>query len=169
LEPELTEADAFLKAGRLEDARRSAEQALHAQASVRIQSRAHLILGWVALKEANGRRALDHFSKVQRLRVPPAAVAASFSLLGDEMRALPFWEVAWRESQDPTLLHEWAGALIRAGRADTLVRLPELRTDLAYVCASRTPFLRGAFSEAATFAEQGLEAAPPAALADGAA
>lgn len=165
MEAELVEADTHLREGRLDEARRAAQEVLTRFHSRRLVARANLILGWVALKEANGRLALTHFGQAQGLRIPPSALAASFSLIGDEQRALPFWEVAWSESQDPTVLHEWGGALIRAGRADTLQRLPGLRVDLAYVCAARTPFLRGAFSEAAELAEAGLERAPSAELA----
>src|SRR5690606_11580998 len=165
MEPQLVEADALLREGRLDEARESAQQVLREFHSRRLQARANMILRWDALKEANGRLALTHFGQAQGLRIPPSALAASFSLIGDEQRALPFWEVAWSESQDPTVLHEWAGALIRAGRADTLDRLPGVRIDLAYVCASRTPFLRGAYSEAAEIAETGLEKAPSQELA----
>jgi len=165
LEPELAEADAHLRAGRLEEAQRAAGAALEQAASPRIVSRANLILGWAALKDGQGRRALDHFGRVQGLRVPPQALAASFSLVGDELRALPLWEIAVRESHDATVLHEWAGALIRAGRADVLTQLPGLKMELAYACAVRTLFVRGAFSEAARIAEQGLAAAPVASLA----
>lgn len=165
LEPELEEANAHLRAGRLEEAQRAAGAALDQAKSQRVASRAHLILGWTLLKEGNGRRALDHFSRVQGLRVPAHALAASFSLIGDEARALPLWEIAVRETHDPTVLHEWAGALIRAGRVEVLSQIPGIRMDLAYGCAVSTLFLRGAYSEAARIAEEGLERAPTSALA----
>ena len=95
-------------------------------------------------------------------RIPPHALAGAFSLIGDEARALPLWEVAWQETHDRTVLHEWAGALIRAGRLERAKRLPEVDLGLAATCAGRVLFLRGAFSEAAAVAEQSLQWAPRA-------
>ncbi len=81
-----------------------------------LASRAHHTLGWVALKTGQGRAALDHFSQVQRQPVETQALAAAFSLIGDEGRALPLWEMAWRDTSNRTVMHEYAGSLIRAGK-----------------------------------------------------
>ena len=66
----------------------------------------------MALKEGEGRRALDEFSQVQGRPIEPQAIAAAFSLIGDDARGIPLWEQAARQTRDPTILHEWAGALV---------------------------------------------------------
>ena len=86
--------------------RAGAGEAAHAGA----RQRAHHLLGWVALKEGQGRRALDHFSQVQGQPVEPHALAAAFSLVGDDARALPAVGEAWRDTGDRTVLHESPGA-----------------------------------------------------------
>jgi len=93
------------------------------------------------------------------------ALAAAFSLLGDEHRALTLWELAWRETRDRTVLHEYAGSLIRSERVQQALRLPEVEPEAAFTCAHRTLFIRGAYSEAARIAEEGLAHAPVARLA----
>ena len=45
-----------------------------------LRARIHHLLGWAALKEGEGRRALDEFSQVQNRPIEPQAVAAAFSL-----------------------------------------------------------------------------------------
>ena len=166
LERALREAREALGAGRLEEAHARASAVLEDEACDLVQgSRAHHLLGWVALKQGQGRAALDHFSQVQRQTVEPHAVAAAFSLVGDEPRALALWSRAWEETRDPTILHEYAGSLIRAEQAHHALRLPGVEPEAAFLCAGRPLFLRGAYSEAATLAEAGLVHAPGARLA----
>jgi Zn-dependent protease len=165
-DPALAEAEAHLQAGRLEAAAAAARGVLEGRrAHPASRGRAHLVLGWAALKEGQGRRALEHFSQAGGVRVPPHALAAALSLVGDEGRALPVWEMAWQASRDATVLHEWAGSLLRAGMPERARRLPGVDVASAYACAARVPFLRGAYSEAAALAEQGVAEAPRADLA----
>jgi tetratricopeptide (TPR) repeat protein len=119
----------------------------------------------VALKEGEGRRALDEFSQVQTRPIEPQAVAAAFSLIGDDARAIPLWEQAARHAPDPAILHEWAGALIRQGNVPAAAAIPGVDMATAYGCAERVAFLRGAYSEAARFGEESLAARPSAARA----
>lgn len=125
-----------------------------------LRSRAHHVLGWVAIKRSEGRRALDHFSQVQGQAVEPAALAAAFSLIGDDERSLPLWELGYQQTKDRTVLHEWAGALIRAGRADRARGLPGVDLASAYGCAERVLFLRERYSEAAAAALKRVELRP---------
>lgn len=127
-----------------------------------VRSRAHHVLGWIAIKRGEGRLALDHFSQVQGQAVEPAALAAAFSLIGDDERSLPLWELAFKQTQDRTVLHEWAGALIRAGKVDRARALPGLDLSSAYGCAERVLFLRERFSEAAAAAVKRVELKPTA-------
>ncbi|QSQ23144.1 peptidase M50 [Pyxidicoccus parkwayensis] len=163
----LREAQAALKAGRLDDARRLGAQVLETEEGLtqQLASHAHHLLGWVALKEGHGRPALDHFSQVQGLPVEPHAVAAAFSLVGDDTRAVDWWKQAWQTSGDRTVLHEYAGTLIRLGREQDALRLPGLDPAAAYTCAERVLFIRGAFSEAAAVGEAALRHAPSATIA----
>src|SRR5262249_33939635 len=92
-------------------------------------------------------------------RAPPSR-AAHLSLLGDEPRAVPPWEEAYRPTQDPGVLQEWAGALIRAGRTAEAERLPGVDLASAYAAAEKMAFLRGAFSEAARFGEESFRRRP---------
>lgn len=151
----LASAAAFYKAGHFQEAKRAAEGFLETSSPPRQRSAAHHLLGWIALKEGQGRAALDHFSQVQGQPVEPKALAAAFSLIGDEDRALRLWELAYQQSKDPTLLHEWAGSLIRAGRLEQARALPGVDMSLAYTCAERVLFIRGDFAKAA---EVGLAA-----------
>ena len=128
-----------------------------------VRSGSHHLLGWVALKEGKGRLALDHFSQVgERPRVEPQALAAAFSLVGDEPRALSLWEVAYRETKERTVLHEWAGTLIRAGKVDLARKLPGVDLGLAYTCAQRVLFLRDDYTGAARVGLMGLTERPSA-------
>lgn len=152
----LASAAAFYKSGHFQEAKHAAESILETSSSPpRHRSAAHHLLGWIALKEGQGRPALDHFSQVQGQSVEPKALAAAFSLIGDEERALRLWELAYQQSKDPTLLHEWAGSLIRAGRVEQARTLPGVDMSLAYTCAERVLFIRGDFARAA---EVGLAA-----------
>lgn len=163
----LREGREALKAGRLDEARRLGHLLLESEpaAGPALRSRAHHLLGWVCLKEGKGRPALDHFSQVSGQPVEPHALAAAFSLVGDDARAVPLWEHAWRESQDSTVLHEWAGSLIRAERAGEALRLPGVDPAAAFACAERVLFIRGAYSEAAQVSEAALAHAPSADIA----
>ncbi|QRN99122.1 site-2 protease family protein [Archangium violaceum] len=163
---ELQQAQEALAQGRLDEARQHGLAVLEAEAcTLDLASRAHHLLGWVALKNGQGRTSLDHFAQVQRRPVETHALAAAFSLLGDEPRALSLWELAWQETRDRTVLHEFAGSLIRAGRVQQALRLPGVDPEAAFTCAGRTLFIRGAYSEAARIAEEGLLHAPVARLA----
>jgi Zn-dependent protease len=163
---ELNQARAALDEGRLDEARQRGMGVLEAKASTpELSARAHHLLGWVALKEGQGRLALEHFAQARRQPVETHAVAAAFSLVGDEPRALALWEMAWNETRDRTVLHEYAGSLIRAARVHNALRLPGVEAETAFLCAGRPLFTRGAYSEAAAIAEAGLEHAPAARLA----
>lgn len=131
-----------------------------------LRSRAHVLLGWIALKEGVGRRALDHFSQVQGLEVPPHALAAGFSLIGDEVRAIPLWAMAsQRAPNDQVILHEWAGALIRGGHEATARAIPNIDLVRAFSAAERVHYVRKEFELAAKAAEAGFHEKPNATLA----
>lgn len=153
------------RAGKLDQARQVALGVLETDLPPALSGTAHYLLGWVALKQGEGRRALDHFSQVQGKRIEPHGLAAAFSLIGDETRALPLWELSARETGDRTILHEFAGALIRAGRVEEARRLPQVDLLLAYACAIRVLFLRGDFREAARAGEESLALKPRAEVA----
>ncbi|KFE60605.1 TPR end-of-group domain-containing protein [Hyalangium minutum] len=163
----LQRAQAALAKNQLEEARHLAATVLDSGEALTpdLASRAHHTLGWVALKKGQGRMALDHFSQVQGQPVEPQALAAAFSLIGDEGRALPLWEMAWRDSGDRTVMHEYAGSLIRAGKEPQALRLPQVDPAAAFSCAERVLFIRGAFSEAAAMGERALAYAPSATIA----
>jgi len=158
----LARARELYQQGKLEEAKASAEQVLDSEAGAQVRSKAHHLLGWLAIKEGQGRRALDHFSQVQGQPVEPQALGAAFSLVGDELRAIPFWELAFRESRDATVLHEWAGSLIRADRVDEARKLQGVDPAAAFACAERVFFIRGNFSEAARVGLAALEQYPSA-------
>jgi Zn-dependent protease len=156
-------AQNLYRQGQLPAAKQLAEQALQAATSEpKLRSRIHHLLGWIAVKEGNGREALDHFSQMQGPAVEPQALAAAFSLVGDEARALPLWELAYREHHDPTVLHEWAGALVRDNRLDDARKLPGVDMALAYTCAERVLFIRGQFGAAAQVGLAALQEYPAA-------
>lgn len=158
----LAQAATAMAAGRLDDARRLALSVVDAgeAAGPDAASRAQHLLGWVALKEGKGRAALDHFAQVNRQQVERHAVAAAFSLVGDDARAVTLWEMAWRETNDRTVMHEFAGALIRLGKVPAALRLPGVDPAGAFTCAERTLFIRGAYSEAAAVGEEALHHVP---------
>ncbi len=141
------------------------EVAEAADVPVTLRSRAHVLLGWIALKEGSGRRALDHFAQVQGLEVPPQALAAGFSLIGDEARAIPLWAQAAQAQPDDVVLHEFAGALLRGGREKEARALPGVRMALAYAAAERVCFVRGDFEQAAQLAEAAFREEPQPTLA----
>ena len=163
----LEQAQQALAQNQLPEARRQALSVLEAGETLNpeLASRAHHVLGWVALKDGQGRAALDHFSQVQGHRVEAHALAAAFSLIGDEARALPLWEIAWRETGDRTVMHEYAGSLIRAGKEAQALRLPGVDPAAAFSCAERALFIRGAYSEAAAMGEAALAHVPSPSVA----
>ncbi|AKQ63682.1 peptidase, M50 family [Myxococcus hansupus] len=167
LAEKLREAREALDAGRMDDARRLGASVLEAPEGLTptLASHAHHLMGWIALKEGHGRKALDHFSQVQGLPVEPHAVAASFSLVGDDARAVEWWKQAWQTSSDRTVMHEYAGTLIRMGREAEAMKLPRVDPEAAFSCAERVLFIRGAYSEAAAVGEAALKHAPSATLA----
>ncbi len=167
LAEKLREARVALDAGRMDEARRLGASVLEAPEGLTptLASHAHHLMGWIALKEGHGRKALDHFSQVQGLPVEPHAVAASFSLVGDDARAVEWWKQAWQTSSDRTVMHEYAGTLIRMGREAEAMKLPSVDPEAAFSCAERVLFIRGAYSEAAAVGEAALKHAPSATLA----
>jgi Zn-dependent protease len=158
----LEQAATLYREGDFSGAQRKAEATLEGDLPPSLRARFHHLLGWVALKEGRGREALDHFAQVQGQRVEPHALAAGFSLVGDDARALPLWEHAARETKDKTLLHEWAGALLRLGRTADAERVPGVDLTAAYSCAERVLFIRGEFEHAARMGEAALALAPTA-------
>jgi Flp pilus assembly protein TadD len=75
---------------------------------------------------------------------------------------LPLWELAYAETKDRTVLHEWAGALIRSGRLEDAAKLSGVQLPLAYDCAERVLFIRGEFAQAAKIGLSALEQFPRA-------
>jgi len=149
--------------GQLDPAKQLGEQALEAATSdPKLRSRIHQLLGWIAIKQGDGQVALSHFSQVNGEAIEPQALAAAYSLAGDEARAIPLWERAHGQTHDATVLHEWAGALIRDNRTDDARRLPGVDMSLAYTCAERVLFIRGNFAEAARVGLLALEEHPKA-------
>ncbi|MFT3710173.1 MAG: M50 family metallopeptidase [Archangium sp.] len=131
-----------------------------------LRSRAHVLLGWIALKEGQGRRALDHFSQVQGLEVPPHALAAGFSLIGDETRAIPLWALAQqRAPNDDVIKHEWAGALVRGGFEATARAIAGVDMVRAFSAAERVHYVRKEFEQGAKAAEAAFHERPHATLA----
>lgn len=125
-----------------------------------LRSRAHVLLGWIALKEGSGRRALDHFSQVQGLQVPPHALAAGFSLIGDEHRAIPLWAQAAQAQADEVVLHEYAGALLRGGREAEARLLPGVKMARGFAAAERVHYVRKEYEQAALASEAAFKEEP---------
>jgi Zn-dependent protease len=163
--PQLVEAEMLFRKGELDRARSVAAGLLRGELAASLRSRIHHLLGWIALKEGEGRHALDEFSQVQGRTIEAQALAAAFSLIGDDAQAIPLWEQAARQTGDPTILHEWAGALLRRGDVRAAAGLPGVDLATAYERAERVAFLRGAYSEAARFGEESLARRPSAARA----
>lgn len=161
----LGRAEIAFRDGRYVEARGLCEQLLVNELQASQKARTHHVLGWVALKEGKGKEALSHFGRVQSMSVAPQALAAAFSLVGDEDRAVPLWHMAASTSNDPTLRHELAGALLRAGRESDAKRLPEVRMSRAWTAAERVWTLRGELEKAAYAAESAFQAEPGADLA----
>ncbi|MHB8875534.1 MAG: TPR end-of-group domain-containing protein [Myxococcaceae bacterium] len=159
------QAAALFRGGKLDEAAKLAGAVLDSDIPPASRGRLHHLLGWIALKTGSGREALDHFSQVQGQPVESQALAAAFSLIGDEARALPLWEQAFRQTRDPTVLHEWAGALLRSGKLEDAKGLPGVDLPTAYGCAERVAFLRGDFAAAARLGEAALSHSPRAEVA----
>jgi hypothetical protein len=85
--------------------------------------------------------------------------------VGDDARAVTLWEMAWRETGDRTVMHEFAGCLIRLGKVQAALRLPGVDVAGAFTCAERVLFIRGAYSEAAAVGEEALRHVPDARIA----
>lgn len=158
----LLQARAAYETGKLDEARRDAQAVLETDAPPQAAANAHHLLGWIALKEGQGREALDHFSQMNRQPVENHALAAAFSLIGDDLRALALWELAFRETGDRTVLHEWAGALIRQGRTEDARRLPGVDMAAAFACAQRVLFIRQELAAAARVGEDAMREKPSA-------
>src|SRR5512140_205448 len=137
----LARATRLLGQEQLDEAAATAEKILEGDADRATAARAHHLLGWIELKRGNGRAALDHFAQVDRLHVEEEALAAAFSLIGDDARAVGFWELAYRERPSPTVLHEWAATLLRMGREEQAARLAGVDLAIALRMAARTAFL----------------------------
>jgi Zn-dependent protease/Flp pilus assembly protein TadD len=152
------QATGLFREGRLADAQRLAERALRIEPpphrSVHLKLR-HL-MGWISLKEGRGQEALDHFARMESQEVEAHALAAAFSLAGDDVRALPLWELAAKSGGDATLLHEYAGALIRSGRVEDARRLTNVDMLAAWRAAERVPSIRGDFDAAANLGRQAM-------------
>jgi Zn-dependent protease len=142
-------AEGKYKEGKLEEAGELLKAVAEHDLQPSLRARVHDLSGWVEVKMGEGRKALDHFAQVQGLTVAPQALAAAFSLIGDETRALPLWEQAAKTTKDPTLLHEWAGALIRDGQVDKARGIPGVKPGLGHAAAARTWFVRKDFLHAA--------------------
>src|SRR5690606_23791407 len=118
------------------------------------------LLGWIAIKEGRGQEALDHFSKLDRRDLEPHALAAAYALAGDDERALPLWELAWRSSRQPAVKAEWIGTLLRLGRDIDARRLAGEDLLAAWQAAERVLFLRGEFEKAAALGQRALAEFP---------
>ncbi|MDP3502246.1 MAG: site-2 protease family protein [Myxococcales bacterium] len=155
-----------LDAGQLVEARAAGEAVLRSiDVPAGVKARAHLMLGLVAVKSSDGLEALRHFRNVGDVPIPPHALAAAHSLVGDDETALPLWAEAARVSDDPNLRAEFAGTLLRLGRESDARALPGLRLAHGYLAAERVLYLRDHYARAAQMAEAAFEAEPSAAHA----
>lgn len=150
---------------KLPDARAIAERALQSDPPQASKTRLNHLLGWIAIKEGRGHDALEHFSQLGREEPEPQALAAAYSLTGDEERALPLWELAWRSTRRDEVKAEWAGTLLRLGRTDEARRAAGDHLLDAFRAAERILYLRGDFRAAARMGEQALLDFPKADVA----
>jgi hypothetical protein len=162
---ELAHIQKLLEEGAHAEGLRQAENLLAGTLPPEERARAHYLAGWLSIKSNQGRKALSHFSQAEGIRVPPQAMAAAFSLVGEDERALPLWEAAAVESKNPTLLHEWAGALLRLGREAQVRDMPHVRLPKAYLCAESVFRLRGEYVRAAQAGEASFHLEPQAEVA----
>ncbi len=154
------QAEAKYKEGKLEEAGKLLNEVAEHDLQPLLRARVHDLAGWVEVKLGEGRKALDHFAQVQGLMVAPQALAAAFSLIADETRALPLWERAAKTTGDSTLMHEWAGALIRDGQLDKARGILGVKLALAHAAAARTWFVRKEFLSAAEANEASFSEEP---------
>jgi Zn-dependent protease len=161
------QAAALFQQKRLEEAERVATRALQGDPPPprRTQARLHHLLGWIAVKDGRGREALDHFARMDQREVEAHALAAAFALAGDDERALPLWERAYRLSNDRTILHEWAGTLIRLGRSADARAIAGVDMRQALRAAERVLSIRGDHLGAARLGESALAEFPAPELA----
>jgi Zn-dependent protease len=157
---EVLAAEAHVRDARYGDAERTARTILASAPPPMVRSRSHAVLGWVELKLGRGQAAIQHFTLATGIPVPPQALAAAWSLSGDEGRALPLWMEAARQGQSELLMHELAGALIRAGRELEARKLPGVRPAMAFAAAERVYTLRGQHALAAQAAEAAFREEP---------
>ena len=159
----LAEVDRKLGAGQLVEARAAGESVLRSiDVPPEIKARAHLQLGLIALKSSDGPEALRHFRNVGDQRIPPHALAAAHSLVGDDETALPLWAEAARVSDDANIRAEYAGTLLRLGREGEAKALPKLRLAHAFLAAERVLYLRNHYARAAQMAAGAFELEPSA-------
>ena len=161
--PELAEAQALLRAGDPARARELASSLLRDNTPPDLRARIHHLLGWAALKEgrAPGPRRVQPGPEPAH-RAP--AVAAAFSLVGDDTRAIPLWEQAARQRRSDHL-HSGPGAH-PPGAGDGGAAIPGV--DLA--TRTNAPSGRlppGRLLEAARFGEESLVRRPSATQAYG--
>jgi Flp pilus assembly protein TadD len=161
------QATGLFRDGRLADAQRLAERALQIEPPPHrsVHARLQHLLGWISLKEGRGQEALEHFAQMESQQVEAHALAAAFSLAGDDVRALPLWELAAKSGGDSTVLHEYAGALIRSGRVEDARRLTNVDMLAAWRAAERVQSIRGDFDAAAHLGQQALMEYPRPELA----
>jgi len=152
----------LLEEGAYAEGLRMAHNLLASPLSREESARAHYLAGWLSIKSNRGRQALSHFAQVEGIHVPPHALAAAFSLEGEDERALPLWEMAATESNNPTLLHEWAGTLLRLGRDAEVRDMPHVRLSKAFLCAESVFRLRGEYARAAWAGEASFHVEPQA-------
>ncbi|MCL2626881.1 MAG: hypothetical protein FWD46_08750 [Cystobacterineae bacterium] len=162
---ELLVIEKLLQEGAFTEGLRQAQNLLAGPLPPAENTRAHYLAGWLSLKTNQGRKALSHFSQAEGMEIPPQAMAAAFSLTGEDERALPLWETAATLSENPILLHEWAGALLRLGRVDMVRAMPKVRLAKAYLCAQSVFRLRGEYAQAAEAAEASFHLEPQAEVA----
>jgi Zn-dependent protease len=164
-EEELARIKALLEEGSYAEGLQQAENLLAGALPPEESARAHYLAGWLAIKSNQGRKALNHFSQTENIQVPPQAMAAAFSLLGEDARALPLWEMAALQSENPTLLHEWAGTLLRLGRDAEVRDMAGIRLAKAYLCAESVFRLRREYVQAAQAGEASFLLEPEAEVA----
>jgi Zn-dependent protease len=162
---QLQQAASAFDDGRLDRTKLLAEPLLAEGVPPTLRSLTHRLLGWVAIKEGKGQEALDHFAQVGSEKVEAQALAAGFSLIGDDARAVSLWEQAYREKRSPTVLHEWAGALWREGKKGAALDLPGIDPVQVAACTTRVPYIRGDFARAAALGEEALALHPHLAIA----
>lgn len=153
----LDRAQDAIKAGDLDTAHREASSALMPQAPKALHSHAHQLLGWIALRRGDGRRALEHFSQVTHTKLEREPMATAYSLAGDDAQAATLWELAYRERKTDQAAEAWAGSLVLAGD-DT--RVAGISPADAQLAASRIAFRRKQFELSAQLAERSLETSP---------